>query len=616
MIPGGPVPPRGPPPTRPSMRMPQGGGPGGPMGMRPPGPFMGGPSGGMMRPPGGPNSNNNNMMMAGPGPGPRGYGNASIISSPHNLVPTSRGPNTFSPPGQQQQQQQQSFLRPQQGYPPGAPHFGGMPNNNNNRMSMRSGRPSHHPSHLTGGIGGFGPPNNNHNMMMMMSSPNNPNMMNNMGGPPHQMLHSQQKPPFMPTGGQRKPFGTLTIKFIKGINLKAGQGVFGKADPYLKVKLVEGREREREGREKDPTKSNKSTWQKCKPDMQGGKNPEWNETFEFEILSEKFLEIEVMDKETVGNDKLMGKASAVNILDWIAQGTFQGEVEIEDRGGKPCGKIEIQANFTRFNPYENDSTNNNNGEETDNRDKKTSNKKSKMLGDTGSLASTAPKKLQDDLPNSRNPNDNFSDDEIYEAFHAFDLDNNSYVGAAEIRHVLVNIGERVSDEEVDEMIRMVDHDGDGQVCFSEFYKMITGGKKMPHSSSTITSGGNQSQQQPQKGGGSVSSSTSSSQPISIPTGQAVVQARNEKRKALSDFATDNNLKPESVKRAHRRFVIMDQKKSGVMDYTEFCEILQVDPTPQSEDVFKKYDYNKSGLIDAKELLIALANFTGAGKEDK
>jgi hypothetical protein len=29
-----------------------------------------------------------------------------------------------------------------------------------------------------------------------------------------------------------------------------------------------------------------------------------------------------------------------------------------------------------------------------------------------------------------------------------------------------------------------------------------------------------------------------------------------------------------------------------------------------------YDYNQSGLIDAKELLIALANFTGAGKDDK
>ena len=54
--------------------------------------------------------------------------------------------------------------------------------------------------------------------------------------------------------------------------------------------------------------------------------------------------------------------------------------------------------------------------------------------------------------------------EIIEAFRSFDLDKNNYVGAAEIRHVLLNIGERPTDEEVDEMIRMVDKNGDGQVA--------------------------------------------------------------------------------------------------------------------------------------------------------
>lgn len=34
--------------------------------------------------------------------------------------------------------------------------------------------------------------------------------------------------------------------------------------------------------------------------------------------------------------------------------------------------------------------------------------------------------------------------QIWEAFVAFDLDKNKFVGAAEIRHVLVNIGEQVT----------------------------------------------------------------------------------------------------------------------------------------------------------------------------
>ena len=60
----------------------------------------------------------------------------------------------------------------------------------------------------------------------------------------------------------------------------------------------------------------------------------------------------------------------------------------------------------------------------------------------------------------------------------------------------------------------------------------------------------------------------------------------------------------------------DKDKSGLLDYTEFCEVLQVDPSPQSESVFRLYDYDKAGQIDAREFLIALSNYTGAGKEDK
>ena len=47
------------------------------------------------------------------------------------------------------------------------------------------------------------------------------------------------------------------------------------------------------------------------------------------------------------------------------------------------------------------------------------------------------------------------------------------MGAAEIRHVLVCMGELITDEEVDMMIKMVDSDGDGQVSFTEFYNVVT-----------------------------------------------------------------------------------------------------------------------------------------------
>ena len=50
-----------------------------------------------------------------------------------------------------------------------------------------------------------------------------------------------------------------------------------------------------------------------------------------------------------------------------------------------------------------------------------------------------------------------------------------------------------------------------------------------------------------------------------------------------------------------RFQTMDKDKSGVVDYTEFCEVLQVDPAPLCERTFGLYDYDKTGQIDAREV---------------
>lgn len=62
---------------------------------------------------------------------------------------------------------------------------------------------------------------------------------------------------------------------------------------------------------------------------------------------------------------------------------------------------------------------------------------------------------------------------IYHYFSVFDKDGNGYISAAELRHVMTNLGEKLTDEEVDEMIREADIDGDGQVNYEEFVAMMT-----------------------------------------------------------------------------------------------------------------------------------------------
>ena len=65
----------------------------------------------------------------------------------------------------------------------------------------------------------------------------------------------------------------------------------------------------------------------------------------------------------------------------------------------------------------------------------------------------------------------FSDESIQKAFTLFDLDKNGYIGTSELKHILIMMGEHVSDEEVDMMISMLDLNGDGQVSFKVRYSM-------------------------------------------------------------------------------------------------------------------------------------------------
>lgn len=71
---------------------------------------------------------------------------------------------------------------------------------------------------------------------------------------------------------------------------------------------------------------------------------------------------------------------------------------------------------------------------------------------------------------ARKMKDTDSEEEIREAFRVFDKDGNGFISAAELRHVMTNLGEKLTDEEVDEMIREADIDGDGQVNYEGMYR--------------------------------------------------------------------------------------------------------------------------------------------------
>ncbi|XP_073005761.1 calmodulin-like [Typha latifolia] len=73
---------------------------------------------------------------------------------------------------------------------------------------------------------------------------------------------------------------------------------------------------------------------------------------------------------------------------------------------------------------------------------------------------------------ARKMKENDGEDELKEAFKVFDKDQNGYISASELRHVMINLGEKLTDEEVEQMIAAADLDGDGQVNYDEFAKMM------------------------------------------------------------------------------------------------------------------------------------------------
>ena len=60
-------------------------------------------------------------------------------------------------------------------------------------------------------------------------------------------------------------------------------------------------------------------------------------------------------------------------------------------------------------------------------------------------------------------------EDLREAFKIFDKNGDGKIDPKELRHVMTNLGEKLTDDEVDEMIQTADADGDGKVNYEGQY---------------------------------------------------------------------------------------------------------------------------------------------------
>ena len=70
----------------------------------------------------------------------------------------------------------------------------------------------------------------------------------------------------------------------------------------------------------------------------------------------------------------------------------------------------------------------------------------------------------------QNPKD--AEQELKEVFDVFDSDGDGSISSEELRHVMMNLGEKLSDDEVNELLREADANGDGGIDYGEFAEMM------------------------------------------------------------------------------------------------------------------------------------------------
>lgn len=64
--------------------------------------------------------------------------------------------------------------------------------------------------------------------------------------------------------------------------------------------------------------------------------------------------------------------------------------------------------------------------------------------------------------------------DFIEGFRVFDKEQNNFIASAELRHILTSLGEKLSDEEVDQLFQGIE-DAHGNINYEDFIKMVMNG---------------------------------------------------------------------------------------------------------------------------------------------
>ncbi|EQC31150.1 hypothetical protein SDRG_11078 [Saprolegnia diclina VS20] len=386
------------------------------------------------------------------------------------------------------------------------------------------------------------------------------------------------------------PAGRLSLNCIAGRRLRDVDSV-GQQDPYVKMTL--------EG-------VGIKTVVRTEIDMDGGVEPEWNQRFEFDVVDQFTLAVECWDHDGLGEDDLIGEMS-FSLLPIFRYGYLDEWYPLRFKGkygaNEKAGELHFELSFVA--PA--DSI----GYPQHQIGMDTFDGKERLTKETAHLRAAAnitpldvaPVTYSKAIQDAKNyvGDDNtseFSEAEILSAFKFIDLDKNAFIGAAEIRHILICMGELITDAEVDMMVKMVDRDGDGQVSFEEFRKLVI---------------------HPDPGDPSFDK-VAEAAPVEVAAKTEIVSEEDRRRdmetkmhkKALLDkFIADNNVNLDMLRRVFGRF--LKSEKQG-LSFEDFYTLFEVEPTGEYRKLHALYAGTQ--LADIRDILLGMSNLLDIEKSMK
>lgn len=392
------------------------------------------------------------------------------------------------------------------------------------------------------------------------------------------------------------PAGILELQTIEARHL-VDKDTMGRQDPYIVYMM-----------KSDYDTSNYKM--RTRTDTDGGTDPRWDEMMRLPIVDHHELIMEVYDEDQISADDLIGKAS-FSLLPLFRKGVIDTWVTLrnKDTWGRvtKCGEVHLHMEFIAqpgvaypllqpdMDTFDDSERENRIRDEVQEQKDQTA---ESNFGKGGLVGGRPP-----------GSSDEFSDADIEAAFQFFDLNKNSYIGAGEIRHILVCMGELITDEEVDEMVRMIDTDGDGQVSFAEFRLLmlhpdpanidISAMKELIEETPTAAALGLDAKD--------------------IASRQERDEATKlEKVNLMRLFSQANDVSMPTLQRAFEKFRLIDrgQGNTGLVDFATMCDILLVDPTGEYKKLFKLMDYENISKVNMREILLGLCNFANAPLETR